>query len=159
MQRIRTRHLIPYPPAQVWAVLIDFKGYAAWNPLNVWADGEARLGARVAMRFVDAGGGKGKVIAQTVTITACEPARRLEWVGRVPVLFTGRHFFELRPTNGGTELRHGEDLSGLVPLTFSAARIARQKAAYEAMNPALEARVAAIAKGMVPRDGIEPPTP
>ena len=159
MQRIRTRHLIPSPLAQVWAVLADFKAYAAWNPLNVWADGEARRGARVAMRFVDAGGGKGKIISQTVTITACEPERRLEWVGHIPLLFTGRHWFELAPNEGGTEFEHGEDLSGLIPLMFSATRIARQKAAYEEMNRALEERVAAIAGGMVPRDGIEPPTP
>jgi hypothetical protein len=28
MKRIRTRHLIPYPPQQVWAVLTDFKACA-----------------------------------------------------------------------------------------------------------------------------------
>jgi hypothetical protein len=155
MHRIRTRHRIPFAPRQVWAVLTDFRSYAEWNPLNAWAEGDARRGARVAMRFVDAGGGKGKIIAQTVTITACERERRLEWVGRVPLLFTGRHFFELTPSDGGTELVHGEDLSGLIPLTFSAARIERQTAAYEAMNPALEERV----REMVPRGGIEPPTP
>ncbi len=155
MHRIRTRHRIPYPPQQVWAVLADFKAYSQWNPLNVSAQGEARAGARVAMRFVDAGGGKGKIIAQTVTVTACEPGRRLEWVGRIPMLFTGRHFFGLAPDEGGTNLLHGEDLSGLIPLTFSSDRIARQKAAYEAMNLALEHRVAK----MVPRGGFEPPTP
>ncbi len=93
------------------------------------------------MRFIDAGGGKGNVIAQTVTITDYVPERRLEWVGRIPVLFTGRHFFELSPSDGGTELVHGEDLSGLVPMTFSEARIERQKAAYQAMNVALANRV------------------
>jgi hypothetical protein len=137
--------MIPYPPQEVWAVLTDFKAYAIWNPLNVSADGEARLGARVPMRFVDAGGGKGKIIAQTVIITAFDPPRRLEWVGHIPFLFTGRHSFELAVSDGGTELLHDEDLSGLVPMTFSAARIARQKAAYEAMNSALEDRVAALA--------------
>ena len=145
MKRIRTRHSIPCPPAQVWAVLTDFNAYADWNPLNVWADGEARAGARVAMRFVDAGGGRGKIIARVVTITDYDPGRRLEWVGRIPLLFTGRHFFELAASDGGTDLLHGEDLSGLVPMTFSAARIARQKAAYEAMNEALAARVASLA--------------
>jgi hypothetical protein len=160
MKRIRTRHLIPDSPARVWAVLTDFRSFAEWNPLNVWADGDARLGASVPMRFVDAGGGKGKVIVQTVTITALVPERRLEWVGRIPLLFAGRHFFELVPSDGGTELLHGEDLSGLIPLTFSAERIARQTAAYEAMNRALEERVALTRKtGMVPRGGIEPPTP
>lgn len=146
MHRIRTRHFIPYPRRDVWAVLTDFTAYAEWNPVNVWADGEARLGARVPMRFVDAGGGMGKIIAQIVTITAFEPERRLEWVGRIPLLFTGRHFFELAPSGEGTELKHGESLSGLIPLTFSAARIARQKAAYEAMNRALERRVAGLGR-------------
>ena len=144
-----------YPPDQVWAILADFSSYADWNPLNVWAEGKAELGASVRMRFVDAAGGKGKLIAQTVTITACEPGRRLAWVGHIPLLFTGRHSFELTANEGGTELRHGEDLSGLVPLAFSAARLARQQSAYEAMNRALEQRVAQL----VPRDGIEPPTP
>ena len=144
MKRIRTRHLIARPPIEVWAVLTDFKAYAEWNPLNVWAEGEARAGARVRMRFVDAGGGKGKVIAQTVTITALEPERRLAWVGHIPLLFTGRHIFELEPSEGGTALVHGEDLSGLVPLTFSRERLDRQRAAYEDFNRALERRVMAL---------------
>ena len=70
-------------------------------------------------------------------------------------MFTGRHFFQLSPSDGGTELVHGEDLSGLIPMTFSAARLERQKTAYEAMNEALANRV----REMVPRGGIEPPTP
>ncbi len=129
----------------MWAVLIDFTAYADWNPLNIWADGEARPGARVEMRFVDAGGGQGKVITQTVTVTDCLPERRLEWVGRIPLLFTGRHFFELTASGGATELLHGEDLSGLIPMTFRSDRIERQKAAYEAMNVALAERVGEMA--------------
>jgi len=122
-------------------VLADFRRYAEWNPLNVCADGEANLGSRVRMRFVDAGGGKGNVIAQTVMVTGCEPGNYLEWTGSVPLLFTGRHFFELVEENGHTLVRHGEDLSGLMPALFSDERIGRQKAAYEAMNLALEKRV------------------
>ena len=144
MKRIRTRHFIPAPPQAVWAVLADFGRYAEWNPLNVWAEGEARPGARVKMRFVDAGGGKGKVIAQTVTVTECVPGERLGWVGHIPLLFTGRHFFALEASGKGTELSHGEDLSGLIPATFPAARVARQWAAYEALNVALAERVAAL---------------
>ena len=143
MKRIRTECLIDRPPEDVWAVLADFGRYAEWNPLNVWASGEAGLGQRVQMRFVDAGGGKGKIVSQTVTVTACDPPRRLEWTGHIPLLFTGRHFFELSPEGGGTRLVHGEDLSGLIPLLFSAERLERQRLAYEALNRALERRVAA----------------
>lgn len=35
------------------------------------------------------------------------------------MLFTGRPFFELSQSGGGMELVHGEDMSGLVPMTFS----------------------------------------
>jgi hypothetical protein len=146
MRRIRTHARLPFPPQHVWRVLADFRSYSAWNPLNVWADGEARLGARVAMRFVDAGGGKGKIIAQTVTVTACDRPRCLEWVGQVPILFKGRHFFELELDGTGTRLSHGEDLSGVYPMMFTAERLARQKAAYEALNRALEQRVAVTSR-------------
>jgi hypothetical protein len=144
LKRIRTEHPIAASPDEVWAVLADFRRYAEWNPLNVWADGEANLGSRVRMRFVDAGGGKGNVIAQTVMVTGCEPGNYLEWTGSVPLLFTGRHFFELVEENGHTLVRHGEDLSGLMPALFSDERIGRQRAAYEAMNLALEKRVGEV---------------
>ena len=135
--------MIDRPPERVWAVLADFGHYAEWNPLNVWASGEARLGARIQMRFVDAGGGKGKVISQTVTVTACDRPRLLEWTGHIPLLFTGRHFFELSAEGAKTRMIHGEDLSGLVPLLFSNERLERQRAAYEALNHALARRLAA----------------
>jgi hypothetical protein len=145
VKRIVTGRLIAAPPERVWAVLADFRRYAEWNPLNIRADGYARAGARVPMRFVDAGGGKGRIIAQTVTVTVCEPPRRLAWVGRVPLLFLGRHWFTLEPADGGTMLRHGETLAGLIPLAFSAERLDRQRRAYEAMNDALARRVADLA--------------
>ena len=141
MKAIRTHRDIPFAPHQLWPVLADFDRYADWNPLNVWAAGQPHVGARVPMRFVDAGGGRGKIIAQTVTVTRCDPDRYLEWVGHIPLLFTGRHFFELQPAPRGTRLTHGEDLSGIIPAFFSPERIARQKAAYDAFNEALENRV------------------
>jgi hypothetical protein len=144
VRRIRTEHRIDARPDDVWAVLADFGQYEHWNPLNVWAEGEARTGAAVAMRFVDAGGGRGRIVSQTVTVTGCEPGRYLEWTGRVPILFTGRHFFLLTPVGAGTRVLHGEDLSGLISAFFSAERIARQKAAYESMNVALANRVAQL---------------
>jgi len=144
MNRIRTEALLPFEPDRVWAVLADFDSYARWNPLNVRAAGRAALGARIPMTFVNPAR-PGTTVSQTVRITACEPGRRLEWVGHIPLLFRGRHFFELTPEAGGTRLRHGEDQSGLVPLTFSAAVIAdRFVPAYEALNRALGRRLEAL---------------
>jgi hypothetical protein len=144
VKRVRTEHFIGFPPERVWAVLTDFAAYAEWNPLNIKASGEARLGARVAMTFINPAR-PGTTIDQTVRITAFEPPRRLAWRGRVPLLFHGCHHFELIAEAGGTRLRHGEDMSGLIALTFSAAQIEREFVpVYEMTNRALEARVAAL---------------
>jgi hypothetical protein len=142
---IRTECYIDHPPAAVWAVLADFGAYADWNPLNIRADGHASVGAKVRMTFLNPAR-PGTTIDQTVTITACEPEHRLAWSGRVPLLFTGEHSFELAPEDRGTHLIHSERLSGLVTLGFSDARLARDFVPhYEATNLALAARVAELA--------------
>jgi len=145
MPQILTEALIPATPDRVWAVLADFGRYAEWNPLNINASGEARLGARIRMRFLNLAR-PGRTIDQTVTLTTCEPGRALAWSGSIPLLFHGRHHFTLEPEGGGARLLHGEDLGGLIAATFSKAQIARDFVpAYEATNRALAARVAAIA--------------
>lgn len=145
MHAIRTEAVIPASPERVWAVLADFALYREWNPLNLEARGEARLGARVPMVFRNLAGAPGSVIRQTVRIVAAEPGRELAWAGNVPLLFRGRHGFLLTPEGTGTRLVHTEALSGLLPATWSAARIARDfTPAYEAVNVALAARVASL---------------
>lgn len=146
MKRIRTEARLNHPPEQVWDVLADFDRYAQWNPLNIEAAGAAILGARISMTFRNlanpAGGG---LIRQTVRLVACERGRALAWAGNIPLLFRGRHFFELERDGEGTLLRHGEDLDGLIPATFSEARIARDfTPAYAAVNQALAERLAAL---------------
>jgi hypothetical protein len=146
MPSIRTRAVIPAPPEAVWAVLADFDRYEAWNPLNVRVRGEARLGAKVRMTFLNLAK-PGTTIDQTVTVSTCEPGRSLAWSGKVPLLFHGRHHFTLEPVPEGTLLLHGEDLGGLVTLGFTPARIARDFVpAYEATNAALAARLAELAR-------------
>lgn len=144
MKRIRTEAFIPASPDRVWAVLADFGAYAEWNPLNVQGVGQARLGAKVPMTFLNPAR-PGTTVRQTVTVTTCEPGRALAWSGNVPLIFNGRHHFTLTPEGEGTRLVHGEDLGGLMPaLMFSDAMIARDFVPhYEAVNRALAARVAA----------------
>jgi hypothetical protein len=145
MHRIRTEAMIPASPDTVWAVLADFGRYAEWNPLNIRASGEARLGAKVRMTFLNLAK-PGSTVDQTVTVAACDPGRALAWSGYVPLIFKGRHHFTLSPADGGTRLEHGEDLAGLLPMTFSKAQIADDFIpAYEALNAALARRVAQLA--------------
>ena len=143
MHLIRTEALIPAPPEAVWAILADFDRYAEWNPLNIRASGRAQAGEKVSMTFLNLSK-PGSTIDQTVTLVACEPGRSLAWAGSIPLLFRGRHHFTLTPEGQGTRLLHGEDLGGLIPMTFSKIQIERDfKPAYEAVNRALAARLAA----------------
>lgn len=146
MHLIRTECVIPAPPDKVWAVLADFSSYGAWNPLNTEARGQARPGARVAMTFLNLAGRPGSVIRQTVRLAACEPGRELAWTGVVPLIFHGRHGFVLTAEGGATRVTQTERLWGLLPATWSAAKIARDFVPhYEAVDRALAARVAALA--------------
>jgi hypothetical protein len=146
MHLIRTECVIPAPPAKIWAVLADFAAYEAWNPLNLSAIGEAKVGARVAMVFRNPGSPKpDATVRQTVRIVAAEPDRELAWAGSVSLLFDGRHGFMLTPQDAGTHVLHTERLKGLLPASWSAEKIARDFVPhYEAVNRALAARVAAV---------------
>ena len=146
MPSIRTECVIPASPQKVWAVLADFGHYGDWNPLNLSAHGEAKLGAKVRMTFLNlASATEGATIQQTVTIAAATPGRELAWTGNVPLLFKGRHGFLLTLREGGTHLLHTEVLSGLITRGWTEARIARDFTPhYEAVNRALTARVAAL---------------
>lgn len=145
MHQIRTEALIPAPPEHVWAVLADFARYGEWNPLNLEARGEARVGARVPMVFRNLAAGGKAVVRQTVRIVAADPGRELAWSGHVPLIFAGRHGFLLTPRTGGTHVLHTELLAGLLPMSWSKAKIEQDFIpAYEAVNVALARRVAAL---------------
>jgi hypothetical protein len=149
MREIVTQILLPFGREQVWAVLTDLRRYADWNPLNLWADGEAAAGALVPMKFIDPGH-PGKTLSGRVRMTIVDPPSRLEWVGRLlPPLFTGRHFFNLTARGGETELIHGERLSGLLPAMWSDDRMAAQRRAYEKMNEALARRLGELSRPQI----------
>lgn len=146
MPSITTETVIPAPPDLVWTVLAAFNHYAEWNPLNVSAQGDARVGAKVRMTFLNLASAKpGATIKDTVTIVAAERGRELAWAGYVPLLFKGRHGFLLTHRDGGTHVLHTEVLSGLIPAMWNEARIARDFVPhYEAVNRALAKRVMAL---------------
>lgn len=143
-KRILTSIYLPHAPERVWTVLADFDHYHHWNPLNLDASGEALLGSKVTMRFLNPAR-PGAIIRQTVTITRAEPGRALAWRGHVPLLFTGEHLFELCPEAGGARLYHSETLSGLIPWRLSEDQIERDFIpVYETCNRALAARLNAL---------------
>ena len=141
MHHIRTEVFLAASPEAVWKVLTDFDHFHEWNPLNLKASGKAALGARIPMTVFNPVRPSSPV-KMTVQITRFEPARALEWVGHVPLVFRGQHIFELTPKDGGTHLLHGEDQSGLLSRSFSP-EVIRDKfvPGYEACNKALAKRL------------------
>ena len=143
-KRVLTSIYLPHAPERVWDVLADFGRYAEWNPLNLEAEGEARPGAKIRMRFLNPAK-PGATVRQTVTVTRADRGRALAWRGHVPLLFTGDHLFDLRPEATGTRLNHSETLSGLIPWALSEDQIERQFVpAYESCNRALAERLNAL---------------
>lgn len=141
---VLTNALIPFSPEEVWAVLTNFDAYAEWNPLNVSARGRCELGARIPMTICNPLR-PGKTLRQTVTIIEYDACHRLCWRGHIPLLFEGRHYFELEQAPTGTWLTHGEEIRGLITLTFPLTAITELFVpAYEAVNAALADRLGKV---------------
>jgi hypothetical protein len=71
--------------------------------------------------------------------------RAFEWLGRLvmPLLFDGRHRFELVPNGDGTRLIHTEHFTGLLVPLLKKSLDTKTVAGFEAMNTALKARAEA----------------
>ncbi|MFZ5669553.1 MAG: SRPBCC family protein [Pseudomonadota bacterium] len=144
MKTIRTEALIPAPPDKVWAVLTDFSRYHEWNPLNIAAEGQPVAGGRIRTTFLNPAR-PGTTITQTVRLTTFEPHRALAWTGRAPLLWRGRHHFTLEPVPEGSRLLHGEDMGGLIAMTFSDRQLEEDfRPHYVRVNEALAKRVAQV---------------
>lgn len=139
---LRTEITIDATPEEVWDVLTDFHAYRDWNPFIIEARGAVAVGERLELRM-EAAGGRSMTIRPTVTRAA--PGHVLEWLGSLGVrgLFDGRHRFELETVAGGTRLTHGEDFRGLLVPAARRSLDATTLPAFDTMNAALAARVAA----------------
>ena len=84
-----------------------------------------------------------RIVGITARITWFEPARELAWIGTVPLLFSGEHYWSLRPADGGTLLEHGERFDRLIPRIWGKRKLESFKPAYERLNLALVERVRA----------------
>ncbi|MFN8584685.1 MAG: SRPBCC domain-containing protein [Dehalococcoidia bacterium] len=140
MREIRTEVAIAAPLEAVWSVVSDFGAYAEWNPFLPAFEG--RPIANTNGRLTAAIPGS-KPRTTPVTILEADAPRRLAWRGQLlgSWLFSGTHFLELTPSDGGTRVVNREEFRGLLaPLLLR--QLGRGlPAGYEAMNAALKARV------------------
>ncbi|ANZ36675.1 hypothetical protein BBK82_11955 [Lentzea guizhouensis] len=114
----------------VWKVLVDFAGYAAWNPV---------------MEYVQVDGVRTRVVAAKGTpferefegeLVSVEPYA-VSSQGGDPETFFGRHRWELTAVEGGTRLVNAEEFSGVMATDVLAQTREVLVAEFDAFNQAL----------------------
>lgn len=140
MREISTAIDIQASPEEVWAVLVNFAGYAAWNPFIREGSGEAAVGSKLNLRMFPE---NGRPMTFKPEVLAAEPGKVLKWVGHfiVPGLFDGTHEFALTATpDGGTHLVQSESFKGLL-VPFLGKMIEGTRRNFDNLNEALKKRV------------------
>jgi hypothetical protein len=127
-------------PETVWRVLTDFEGYASWNPLITEAEGDARLGARIAVH-VQPPGGDAEDLSPEITIL--RPSRKLAWMSREVLPGVSDREYEVILDSLGEErvrvVMHKRFEGLLIPFTSTA----EEQAGLDLMAEALKRRAEA----------------
>ena len=122
-------------PEEVWSVLVDVSGYAAWNPLLVPISGEIREGAEVEYRMTQPNGTQSTMKSRIVKVVAL---KELQQRAGIPGVLTARHSYRLEPTQGGTRLIQHEVDQGVAMPFWDSSWV---QPTYEKVNQALKLHV------------------
>ena len=140
MRQITTTIEIKSHPDIVWAILMDFAAYPAWNPFVRDIKGSQSEGGQLSVRLQNPGS-RGMTFAPVVTESI--PARRFAWLGKLGVkgIFDGHHRFDIAATEIGTvRFTQSESFTGVfVPILWGMVAD-KTRAGFEAMNVALKER-------------------
>jgi hypothetical protein len=114
LKYIETKIDIDAQPEEVWAVLMDFPSYAAWNPMVVGISGNPEVGSRLEVKIAMK---NGRRLTFRPTVVEYEGGRRFAWLGKVGLrgIFDGLHSFEVENDGAGSTFIHGEEFRGLLP--------------------------------------------
>ncbi len=140
MKEITTEIEIDSSAGKVWAILLDFENYPAWNPFIREISGMPTVGSKLRV-VIKSENGMGATLAPIV-ISADED-RIFSWKGKLAFsgIFDGLHEFILEPkAEGKTKFIHREQFSGfLVPIVFPMLKASTQQG-FEQMNSSLKVR-------------------
>ncbi len=139
MKRLHTGIEIDATPEVVWEILMDFESFPEWNPFVVSIAGETAVGGRLDVTLQPPGG---RAMHFRPRVTAVEPGRYFEWLGKVGIrgLFDGRHRYRIEATSHGTRLVQSEDFTGILVPVLSRSLDGATRRGFEAMNRALKER-------------------
>ena len=122
-------------PEEVWSVLTDAPGYAAWNSLLVPVGGDFSEGAEVEYQMTQPNGKQSTMKSRVTKVVA------LEVLGQragIPGVLTADHTWRLEPTQGGTRVVQHEVDNGVAMLFWDSSWV---QPTYERVNLALKRRV------------------
>ncbi|WP_174292513.1 SRPBCC domain-containing protein [Sphingomonas bacterium] len=134
-----TQFSVPQDPDQVWSVLTDFAGFNRWNSFMTAVSGKLAVGEKLSVTLSPS---PGKQTTFKPTLLVVNNGRELRWRGRLLVkgVFDGEHYWTLTRNNrGGTDIRHGEDFSGLL---VGVVKPGSFKGGFERMNADMSAELA-----------------
>lgn len=137
-RQLTTEVVIEAPPSLVWPHVVDFEGYANWNPFVAEMHGEAAAGSTLRARL-EAAGFEREVEA---TVSVAVPDEELRWSGSVLwIVLRDEHYVTLEALGRGrTRLRHGSFLRGVVPALLWGRIEPELKSAYDKHNARLKAK-------------------
>jgi hypothetical protein len=136
---VRADIVINRPPADVWNVVSNGRGYSDWNPFITRVDGDFREGETI--RIVLGIGPDSMVFEPIVLVVQRE--QDLCWRGTVGIrgVFDGTHCIHLSAVAGGTHLEQTEYFSGLLVGRLTKDVLKETQRNFQAMNAALKHRV------------------
>lgn len=141
MKTVRSDIIIDASKERVWRILTNFDAYHLWNPLIVSIEGDAMLNSRLNNKLRL---GDGTNMNFKPKITAYEPLKKREWIGRlfIPGLIDGRHYFIIEELQKNkVRLINGEDFTGVLLnplLLLKPSVISNTREGFIAMNNALK---------------------
>ena len=138
MHRIETQIDINASAERVWSILMDFPGYARWNPFIRSIEGIPKIGASLNVH-IQPPGSNGMRFHPTVL--AVEAGQEFRWKGKLLVrrMFDGEHYFILERQSGTqVVLRQGETFSGVLVPILRRSLDGATKQGFVAMNEALK---------------------
>ncbi len=142
MKTLDTSLDIDAAPERVWAILMDFDAYPAWNPFITSIEGEQRVGGKLRAALTPPGG---KTMTFKPTVQVFEEGRELTWLGRVlvPGIFDGRHTLRVDERNGGSTFTQREQFTGIISGLLMRSIGEKTEKGFQAMNDALKERAEA----------------
>ena len=141
MKTVETSINIDAPIELVWEQLSDLKAFNQWNTRTLF-NADPKIGQKQTMRvwLMRAW------LKVPVTIQNLDANEQLRWIGGIPGVYTGSHYFKLSGlTESQTRLVQGEDFKGVfVPLMWPFLK-RDLMSLYESFNEELKQRCEQVA--------------